>query len=145
MWHKPCRTFHPWCPCIKTRCLSVQLLRTENRHVPDWWLCMAPYRWQRWHGYFDTFNWICAGTVLAGPYLPDQGRNQNYDRYHIAFKCLIKHCHGLHRSQLWRRKETKQLQHSLISVGGVWICATEWLSVECVLTEGAAAPLSISE
>ena len=21
MWHKPCRTFHPWCPCIKTRCL----------------------------------------------------------------------------------------------------------------------------
>ena len=23
MWHKPCRTFHPWCPCIKTRCLSV--------------------------------------------------------------------------------------------------------------------------
>ena len=22
MWHKPCRTFHHWCPCIKTRCLS---------------------------------------------------------------------------------------------------------------------------
>ena len=21
MWHKPCRTFHPWCLCIKTRCL----------------------------------------------------------------------------------------------------------------------------
>ena len=21
MWHKPCRTFHPWCPCIKTHCL----------------------------------------------------------------------------------------------------------------------------
>ena len=21
MWHKPCRTFHPWCPCIKTSCL----------------------------------------------------------------------------------------------------------------------------
>ena len=20
-WHKPCRTFHPWCLCIKTRCL----------------------------------------------------------------------------------------------------------------------------
>ena len=25
MWHKPCRTFHPWCPCIKTRCLFVSL------------------------------------------------------------------------------------------------------------------------
>ena len=26
MWHKPCRTFHPWCLCIKTRCLSIPLL-----------------------------------------------------------------------------------------------------------------------
>ena len=26
MWHKPCRTFHPWCPCIKTRCLSVMFV-----------------------------------------------------------------------------------------------------------------------
>ena len=23
MWHKPCRTFHPWCPCIKTSCLCI--------------------------------------------------------------------------------------------------------------------------
>ena len=29
MWHKPCRTFHPWCPCIKTRCLY--------HHVDDAW------------------------------------------------------------------------------------------------------------
>ena len=21
MWHKPCWTFHPWCPCIMTHCL----------------------------------------------------------------------------------------------------------------------------
>ena len=27
MWHKPCRTFHPWCLCIKTRCLSPTFLR----------------------------------------------------------------------------------------------------------------------
>ena len=26
MWHKPCRTFHPWCPCIKTRCLFIFVL-----------------------------------------------------------------------------------------------------------------------
>ena len=25
MWHKPCRTFHPWCLCIKTRCLLEAL------------------------------------------------------------------------------------------------------------------------
>ena len=24
MWHKPCRTFHPWCLCIKTRCLFIE-------------------------------------------------------------------------------------------------------------------------
>ena len=24
MWHKPCRTFNPWCLCIKTRCLSAK-------------------------------------------------------------------------------------------------------------------------
>ena len=33
MWHKPCRTFHPWCPCIKTRCLSRdsdQILRSYD-------------------------------------------------------------------------------------------------------------------
>ena len=28
MWHKPCRTFHPWCPRIKTRCLFLYLSRT---------------------------------------------------------------------------------------------------------------------
>ena len=30
MWHKPCRTFHPWCLCIKTRCLSVQVVPNNN-------------------------------------------------------------------------------------------------------------------
>ena len=30
MWHKPCRPFHPWCPCIKTRCLLPIL-------TPDYW------------------------------------------------------------------------------------------------------------
>ena len=30
MWHKPCRTFHPWCLCIKTRCLSKSFGRYAN-------------------------------------------------------------------------------------------------------------------
>ena len=28
MWHKPCRTFHPWCVCIKTRCLLPVVITT---------------------------------------------------------------------------------------------------------------------
>ena len=30
MWHKPCRTFHPWCLCIKTRCLSISLITSRG-------------------------------------------------------------------------------------------------------------------
>ena len=33
MWHKPCRTFHPWCPCIKTRCLSFSLGAIVGTHL----------------------------------------------------------------------------------------------------------------
>ena len=33
MWHKPCRTFHPWCPCIKTRCLSAIVLSLLSRNI----------------------------------------------------------------------------------------------------------------
>ena len=36
MWHKPCRTFHPWCPCIKTRCLCDTVVITKSA----WWLLM---------------------------------------------------------------------------------------------------------
>ena len=37
MWHKPCRTFHPWCPCIKTRCLFETLSRAW-RHCNEGWV-----------------------------------------------------------------------------------------------------------
>ena len=49
MWHKPCRTFHPWCPCIKTRCLfpTVMLLfflerRTKIQNFPMMTGTMTP-------------------------------------------------------------------------------------------------------
>ena len=35
MWHKPCRTFHPWCLCIKTRCLYVYDMQPQWVH----WFC----------------------------------------------------------------------------------------------------------
>ena len=28
MWHKLCRSFHPWCPGVKTRCLSSNVIST---------------------------------------------------------------------------------------------------------------------
>ena len=36
MWHKPCRTFHPWCPCIKTRCLSSTFIQTHTFYYPKY-------------------------------------------------------------------------------------------------------------
>ena len=33
MWHKPCRTFHPWCPCINTRCLCVWIIPNIYRQL----------------------------------------------------------------------------------------------------------------
>ena len=36
MWHKPCRTLHPWCLCIKTRCLSQYFITTYLHFVRKW-------------------------------------------------------------------------------------------------------------
>ena len=33
MWHKPCRTFHPWCLCIKTRCLYQAVMSLLERFL----------------------------------------------------------------------------------------------------------------
>ena len=35
MWHKPCRTFHPWCLCIKTRCLYKTISRCLDDQARD--------------------------------------------------------------------------------------------------------------
>ena len=35
MWHKPCRTFNPWCLCIKTRCLSTSFMLLTLNSLAD--------------------------------------------------------------------------------------------------------------
>ena len=56
MWHKPCRTFHPWCPCIKTRCLScddasIHLQNGENECTSNprymLWIALKSYNSHR--------------------------------------------------------------------------------------------------
>ena len=36
MWHKPCRTFNPWCLCIKTRCLSLMFFAIVDPYTLQW-------------------------------------------------------------------------------------------------------------
>ena len=43
MWHKPCRTFNPWCLCIKTRCLFNSIFTNYacDSWMQSWWLSGA--------------------------------------------------------------------------------------------------------
>ena len=66
MWHKPCRTFHPWCPCTKTRCLYVfkgkylkkKLLQmnVERRGLNAWRLMLVNVACLAWTHYIDAWK-----------------------------------------------------------------------------------------
>ena len=56
MWHKPCRTFHPWCLCIKTRCLYRILMNISNEHF----LNTTP------RDLFHSIGWY-QGLILNNP------------------------------------------------------------------------------
>ena len=43
MWHKPCRTFHPWCLCIKTRCLFCKFIARPILWLNIIMLCVIPF------------------------------------------------------------------------------------------------------
>ena len=61
MWHKPCRTFHPWCLCIKTRCLSCT------------WEAVVNIPW--WRHQMETFSALlvlCVGTSPGSGDFPSQ-------------------------------------------------------------------------
>ena len=47
MWHKPCRTFNPWCLCIKTRCLSH---RYDTPRSSVWHIKVSKVHWPPYSG-----------------------------------------------------------------------------------------------
>ena len=56
MWHKPCRTFHPWCLCIKTRCLF-------------YWLRLSGYLTRSTLHMIDTLrHWSYCSLALSHSY-----------------------------------------------------------------------------
>ena len=65
MWHKPCRTFNPWCLCIKTRCLLTHWGRVTHICVSKLTIIgsdngLSPGRRQ-------AIIWINDGILLIGP------------------------------------------------------------------------------
>ena len=49
MWHKPCRTFNPWCLCIKTRCLFYGYITRDVRRFRKMTVNRNP-NWQHTQG-----------------------------------------------------------------------------------------------
>ena len=70
MWHKPCRTFNPWCLCIKTRCLFQSIYQMFH-HFHHFYLGIVHacsnvmgffLRWQNMAFIFkvQTWNFVCG-------------------------------------------------------------------------------------
>ena len=59
MWHKPCRTFNPWCLCIKTRCLSLVWEQAFTK--PCWlivsWTIRYKHQWTVTKGHNELTHW----------------------------------------------------------------------------------------
>ena len=90
MWHKPCRTFHPWCPCIKTRCLLNFFGQpgSVSKFPPFLWVKL----WVGWVGrgyteisrYFPAswINWVTLVTKKKLVFI------EILDHLWITKKCL---------------------------------------------------------
>ena len=98
MWHKPCRTFHPWCPCTKTRCLSSKQVLTASwvqshddvikwKHFPRYWPFVrrihrspvnSPYKGQ-WRGAL-MFYLICVWTQTSIRCMEVCGLNKRFSK-----------------------------------------------------------------
>ena len=96
MWHKPCRTFHPWCLCIKTRCLSTILLPTKVRLI------------------LETLRYVVNAEMGQVVEILPRGRHES----HICdtLKCLlvIERCKGGsgNQQQWYRRRSCRIVGYS---------------------------------
>ena len=59
MWHKPCRTFHPWCLCIKTRCLSLMWFIHHPHLIALFHTCVCTTCNPAFHNWYRTYGLHC--------------------------------------------------------------------------------------
>ena len=71
MWHKPCRTFNPWCLCIKTRCLSDYFCQFPFLNHSGWvaHICISKLTIigadnGLWPGRHQAITWTNVGILL---------------------------------------------------------------------------------
>ena len=123
MWHKPCRTFHPWCLCIKTRCLSPYIQCSVTRQVIRRWIrdcllynsqiALAARPLTKWclrfqitlYHYCSEFGIIigCQGRAPISEFLSVLGRPDL--GWLMAWHCMVPGQHqlrpGQDYAQLW--------------------------------------------
>ena len=76
MWHKPCRTFHPWCPCIKTRCLFMLFMYL--RYVYPWSWYLMKMLAILVHAMFNRAVYVCNDKIMLGFYSCSDNMYQSY-------------------------------------------------------------------
>ena len=76
MWHKPCRTFHPWCPCIKTRCLFAIDMQ------PSLYIIFLIFSW------LNTFHVYCISLDCNGSKCSDVSLDNQYHDVIMPRECF---------------------------------------------------------
>ena len=106
MWHKPCRTFNPWCLCIKTRCLSYCVVTfPQYGSLPLWeWAEKSMYCCQNKNAlifgsqklteilsfWMCMVGWVCANQIHVTSVLNTLKPEQNGCRFaNYIFKCIF--------------------------------------------------------
>ena len=112
MWHKPCRTFHPWCPCIKTRCLLSYLC------ICNWCLVMLSLGHSAcvcmWCSYFEI-------NILFASKQKTQTQTHTCDTscetLNQELNCPISHNHSMIFGWLDAHPVTMVTVHRMVNVG----------------------------
>ena len=127
MWHKPCRTFHPWCLCIKTRCLYILLIDHPFWHSP---IIIASWGYFTTHFFVTSF--LCSLRTIGIVGLPTVW---HHSRNGIGTKCLVFWLLASHAGHLWVKIIHKAIWCEMIFTDYFFPCKLESLHVVSGSTE----------
>ena len=101
MWHKPCRTFNPWCLCIKTRCLLVTCKQRADHFTPMMWFDFIRWRFHLIRRRFHYSNCI------------------RYNQNDVTQNCISPETHYWYMYSAWQIETPNLWLTQMPSQGGV--------------------------
>ena len=132
MWHKPCRTFHPWCPCIKTRCLWAQW-RLKLLASPLFTTVVNTLKPSQDVRHFPD-------DILKSFFLNEKGWISIKISLKVVPRCPINNIPALVQIMAWRRPGDKPLSEAMVVRLLTHICATRLQWVKTQIKENIKAP-----